>query len=419
MTNLSDFSHALADAVQAASPSIVTVLTPRPVSGTVVAPDCVLTVAHTLRGDDVTLRTADGRELAASVAGRDPVSDLALLKVEGLNLPPLSAAGDLRPGELLLALGRPLHGPQATLGLHGGGAQPGLQQEAPRGPLGGGWLAAGAEPFRGASGGALLDARGGLVGLLNAGIMRGTLLAVPAERALKVAGQLATAGRVARGYLGVATQPVHFPDPAATPDMGTNTDTGTDINTATSDPSAGDPHADPSRGWGPWSHQGRHEGQHEGQREGGPRFGSGPRDPRDRQGWFERRGWEGRGGEGRGAEDRSGRGPWKEAWAERRAERWGGEAQEGGRPGWGRPGHGPRGMRSGRLGLMIVQVEAASPAEAAGLKVGDTLLSLDGAALRHPRDLMGWIHQHAGETVQALVLRSGEEQTVELTLGER
>ncbi len=82
-----------------------------------------------------------------------------------------------------------------------------------RGPLRG-WLHAGAAPFRGVSGGALVDARGGLVGVLNAGVSRGTLLAVPASRALGVANTLSTQGRVPRGFLGVATQPVRFPEAA-------------------------------------------------------------------------------------------------------------------------------------------------------------------------------------------------------------
>lgn len=199
----------MADAVRAAGQSVVTVMGVRPVtvSGTVVADGQVLTVAHVLHGDEVTVRTPDGRELPGTVAGRDPVTDLALVRVEGLNVPPLSPSAGARVGELLLAVGRPNHGVQVSLGL--------MEREtAPeRGPLRG-WLNAGAAPFRGVSGGALVDARGGLVGVLNAGMSRGILLAVPASRALKVAETLTARGRVPRGYLGVATQPVRFPDPA-------------------------------------------------------------------------------------------------------------------------------------------------------------------------------------------------------------
>lgn len=202
MTNFSDFSSSLADLVDRTSPSIVSVLAPRPISGSVVGEGLILTVAHVLHADEVQVVTPDGRTLAAQVGGHDPGSDLALLKVEELNLPALSASTGPRTGELLLAVGRPVQGVQAALGL----ANPPQR----------GWLSSGAAPFRGVSGGALIDSRGGLVGVLNAGMSRGTLLAVPAERALKVADSLARTGRVPRGYLGLAMQPVRFPE-AGTP----------------------------------------------------------------------------------------------------------------------------------------------------------------------------------------------------------
>ncbi|WP_245872876.1 S1C family serine protease, partial [Deinococcus planocerae] len=199
MTNFAELSSQMADAVQQTAASVVTVHGARPVSGTVVASEGVLTVAHVLHADELSVRTPDGGELTATVVGRDPGSNLALLKVPGLSVPPLAPSPGVRVGELLLGVGRPPHGVQATLGL--------MERSA----LTRGWLTTGAAPFPGVSGGALVDARGGLVGLLNAGEVRGTLLAVPAERALRVADLLATTGRVPRGYLGVATQPVHLP----------------------------------------------------------------------------------------------------------------------------------------------------------------------------------------------------------------
>ncbi|MBB5233520.1 S1C family serine protease [Deinococcus budaensis] len=200
MTNFQDLSQQIADAVETAAHSVVTVHAARPVSGTVVGPEQVLTAAHVLHADDLRVRTPDGGELTGTVVGRDPASDLALLRVPGLGAPSLAPGTGARVGELLLAVGRPPHGVQATLGL--------LERAAPDR----GWLPSGAAPFRGVSGGALVDARGGLVGVLNAGVMRGTLLAVPAGRALRVADLLATAGRVPQGFLGIATQPVHLPD---------------------------------------------------------------------------------------------------------------------------------------------------------------------------------------------------------------
>lgn len=250
MTNFSDLSISLADAVDAAAGSLVTVRGGPPISGSVVGAGLVLTVAHVLHADDVTVVTATGQEVAATVAGRDPTTDLALLRVPGLDAPALSAGGPVRVGELLLAVGRPAHGVQATLGF--------MERGATAGGPGRGWLPSGAAPFRGVSGGALVDARGGLVGILNAGVSRGDLLAVPAERALKVAALLDAAGRVPRGYLGLSTQPVRFPS-----------ESGED---AGADPRRGGPHPHGRGGWGGREWGGRGP---DGRGRGDPRWGRG------------------------------------------------------------------------------------------------------------------------------------------------
>lgn len=362
MTNTDDMSkisESLADAAQTAGQYVVTVLTggPATVSGTVVADGQVLTAAHVLHDDEVKVRTADGRELSATVAGRDPSTDLALLRVEGLNLPAMTASGGVRVGELLLAVGRPMHGLQVTLGL--------MERAAPpeRGPMRG-WLDAGAAPFRGVTGGALVDARGGLVGILNAGVSRGTLLAIPAARALRVADLLNTSGRVPRGYLGLATQPVHFPEERPEAQQAQAE--------AASEPNAGEPAAKERGGrGGPGPRQGGGRGER-----GGPMW-DGRRDGR---------GWNGRGG-----------------------------------PGWGGPQHGPNGFGrgGGRVGLTVVQVEAGSPAATAGLLVGDVLLALDGHSVRHPGELLERVRERAGETLTVRVLRGGQETDLAVLVGER
>ncbi|WP_295823544.1 trypsin-like peptidase domain-containing protein [uncultured Deinococcus sp.] len=250
MTTFSDLSTSLADAVDATASSLVSVRGGPPISGSVIGAGLVLTVAHVLHADDVTVVTATGQNLAATVAGRDPTTDLALLRVPGLDVPALSAGGPVRVGELLLAVGRPAHGVQATLGF--------MERGAPAGGPGRGWLPSGAAPFRGVSGGALVDARGGLVGILNAGVSRGDLLAVPADRALKVAGLLDAAGRVPRGYLGLSTQPVRFPG-----------ESGED---AAADPRRGGPHLHGRGGWGGREWGGRGP---DGRGRGGPHWGRG------------------------------------------------------------------------------------------------------------------------------------------------
>lgn len=340
----------MADAVEQAARSVVTVRAARPVSGTVVGEGLVLTPAHLLHADEVPVVTPDGQTRTGVVVGRDPGSDLALLRVDGLNVPALTAGEAGRAGELLLAVGRPTGGVQASLGLNPGRARDG-------------WLHAGAQPFPGVSGGALVNAQGELVGVLNAGVRRGHLLAVPAARAAGVADLLSREGRVPRGYLGLATQPVHFPA-AATPDE-------VDEDAFPGGPFSGGPF-----GGGPWGDRFRGEG--------GP--------------------WGGRRGPGRGPDHgghgHPGRGGMDEARMEklrRFRERFAG----------------------GRVGLMVVQVEAGSPGQAAGFRVGDVLLALDGEGFTHPAELLSRVRTRAGETVTLRVLRGGEEQDVPVSVGER
>ena len=201
---MSASSDAWARVAAEASASVVTVwLAPgRFVSGTLVGEDQVLTVDHVLGGDEVTVESAAGRR-AGQVIGRDPLGDLALLRVPGLGLQP-ARPGDLPElGSAVLALARPGGAPMLSAGVlswRGEWARRG-RRGAP-----GEWLLTDARPFPGFSGGALLNSAGELVGILNAGVSRGDLLAVPAGRALETARTLAERGSVPRGYLGVATR---------------------------------------------------------------------------------------------------------------------------------------------------------------------------------------------------------------------
>jgi S1-C subfamily serine protease len=95
MTNdlLTTFSNQLADAVAAAAPSVVQVQgRRRPVSGLVYADNVVLTTARALgRGDGLHVRRDDGRTLDAELAGWDPTTSLAVLRVPGLETRPIAA----------------------------------------------------------------------------------------------------------------------------------------------------------------------------------------------------------------------------------------------------------------------------------------------------------------------------------------
>lgn len=201
------FSDALASAAERALESVVTVWAApnRPISGTVLENGLVLTVEHVLGQDSVRVQREEDNFEGAAV-GRDPGSDLAALRVEGLKVSPMRLGAAPRLGSVVLAIARPANAPRVSGGVvsgHGMGGRRGA---------GGEWLLTDVRPFPGVSGGALVDGTGAFVGLINAGVSRGEMVAVPAARALEVARTLAERGSLPRGYLGVATQTVRLPD---------------------------------------------------------------------------------------------------------------------------------------------------------------------------------------------------------------
>ena len=211
---LAALSDGLAGAVEKVGASVVRVngRRRRPSSGVVYAPGLVLTASHALeREEDVTVGTDDGRTLAASFAGRDPSTDLAVLRVEGLEAVATAAEGEPRIGELALAVGRSGRGdgPRASLGVV---STVGGPLRTWRGGRLERYIGTDATPYPGLSGGALVNARGELLGILTTGPMRGVALAVPANLAWSVARSIEERGTVKRGYLGILSQPVRLPD---------------------------------------------------------------------------------------------------------------------------------------------------------------------------------------------------------------
>jgi S1-C subfamily serine protease len=209
---LSTMSNQLADAVERVGPALVQVNgRPRqPSSGTVYAPDLVLAADHAVeRDEDLTVETGDGRTLGARLAGRDPASDLALLRVAGLGLAPaVPAPAPPRVGQFALAVGRPSGGElMASIGVVSATGGP---LRTSRGLLER-YVRTDATPYPGFSGGALIDAGGAVLGLFTTGLVGGVPLAVPVALAWRVADTLARQGYVARGYLGIGSQPVRIP----------------------------------------------------------------------------------------------------------------------------------------------------------------------------------------------------------------
>lgn len=213
MGTLSEFSKGLEAAVMKAAPATVLVDARRrfPASGIAIASDLVLTAEHVLtRETEIRVRTAEGHSVDAAVAGRDPGSDLAVLRVdEKVLLPAVRSSLHAKVGQLVLALGRPGEdGIQASWGIVtaiGGPTRTG------RGGLLEKYLQTETTPYPGFSGGPLVDVEGGVLGLNTSGLTRGGSLTIPSDVAWPIADALATHGSVRRGYLGVRTQPVEMP----------------------------------------------------------------------------------------------------------------------------------------------------------------------------------------------------------------
>jgi S1-C subfamily serine protease len=210
---LVELSDALASAAEQAGGATVLVNARRrlPGSGVVYAADSILTADHILeREEDITVLMADGTEIPAKLAGRDPGSDLALLHLDHPTSTSATPAPEgARIGQLALVLGRPsAEGLQASLGV----------VSAIGGPLrtgGGGmlerYIRTDAISYPGFSGGPLVDASGRVLGINTSGLARGMPLTIPAAVAWQVAGSLAAHGHIRRAYLGIRSQPVEIP----------------------------------------------------------------------------------------------------------------------------------------------------------------------------------------------------------------
>jgi len=215
---LEQVSNDFAAAVEGASPAVVRVDARRrfPASGIVWSGDGVIVASHhTVRRDEgITVGLADGRTVAASLVGRDPSTDLAVLRVQAGDLrPPTWADGaTLRVGQLVLALGRPDNAIQASLGVLS------ALEDGWRTPAGGyvdRYILSDLVMYPGFSGGPLLSAAGEVIGLNTSALLRGASLTVPAATLRRVVEALLAHGRVRRGFLGIGSQPVRLPDALA------------------------------------------------------------------------------------------------------------------------------------------------------------------------------------------------------------
>jgi len=181
-------------------------------SGVHWSPGVVVTAEHTLRYDDaVEITTGAGDRLTAEVAGRDPGTDLAVLRVKDLAIPAIPKAEDSahRPGNLILAIGRNKDSANAALGVisslsgasqtwRGGKLDQVIRLDLALHPV--------------ASGGAVIDASGKLIGIATPVLSRAAVFAVPNATVERVVRALLAHGKLPQGYLGAGLQPIRLPE---------------------------------------------------------------------------------------------------------------------------------------------------------------------------------------------------------------
>jgi len=172
-------------------------------SGVIISSDgYIVTNNHVVDGaSQVTVTLADGRELTARVVGRDPQTDVAVIKVAAKDLPAITFAPsrDVEVGDRVLAIGNPFGiGETVTTGIvsaTGRRAGLGLAYED--------FIQTDAAINPGNSGGALVDVEGRLI---HSGGSQGVGLAVPSDLVSNVADSLVAHGKVVRGYIGIGIQ---------------------------------------------------------------------------------------------------------------------------------------------------------------------------------------------------------------------
>jgi serine protease Do len=209
MPAISDLHQAIAGAAERVGPSVVGLGRGWGFgSGVVIADGQVLTNAHNLRRDEVTVTFADGRQAAGEVAGVDRDLDLAVLSVDTAGAPAVRWEPDGSPsiGTPVIALANPGgRGLRATIGFV---SSEGRSFRGPRGRRVRDAVEHTAALPRGSSGGPLVDADGNLLGLNSLRLDGGLILAVPATSAVKERAQLLARGEAPAPHrLGVAVAP--------------------------------------------------------------------------------------------------------------------------------------------------------------------------------------------------------------------
>jgi S1-C subfamily serine protease len=207
-------SEQIASTVEQAARSIVSVhARPRfDSSGVHWSPEIIVTADHALRRHDgIRVTAPDGSSLNAELVGRDPGTDLAVLRVKGLGIPVTAREEKpvTTPGSIVLAVGRSKDSAVAAFGVisnvsgssqtwRGGRLDQVVRLDLALHPAG--------------AGGAVVGASGKLLGIATPALSRVSVFAIPLSTVARVTDSLLAHGRVPRGYLGVGLQPIAIPE---------------------------------------------------------------------------------------------------------------------------------------------------------------------------------------------------------------
>ena len=208
-------SNELAEVSAAAGKSVVAVHgTRHPSSGIVIDKDVVVAASHAVRrADEITVITAPGQKLSARISGRDPSTDLVVLRLQqAIDAPPVrwASTSGLRVGELVLALARTRRGHVVT----SSGVLSGLINGPMRTWRGGEidqFIRPDLTMYPGFSGGPLVNSQGEFLGMNTAGLHRSGIT-VPSATVQRVSAELLEKGGIQRPYLGLAMQAAPLPE---------------------------------------------------------------------------------------------------------------------------------------------------------------------------------------------------------------
>jgi S1-C subfamily serine protease len=212
-----ELSDAMAEAAERAGKSTVLVDARKrfPASGIAISADTILTADHVVeRDEDIKVILHDGTELTAKLAGRDPGSDLAVLKLDKASATPSEVSKTpARVGQFVLAIGRPstkgIESSFGTVNAINGPVRTG------RGSMLESYIKTDVVSYPGFSGGPLVNGDGTIFGINTSGFSSGSAITIPADLAWKIAAALEKDGKIKRGYLGIRSQTVDIPADAA------------------------------------------------------------------------------------------------------------------------------------------------------------------------------------------------------------